>query len=209
MNFMGVTRTLLYVGLACGGPAAMFSSSIVTIVGVTATAAVLGEICSALPINGSIYVWASEAAGRKWGRLVGFVVGWWYVCGPAESRSHADAPRACTAWISFTAVNSQSPAIYLMSLMKVWDFEFDGGLTSESQHYRSVLFAVSLGCLWLAIALNYLPPRFFRWTFRLTIIFLYVDLLLVSVVPPGAADGQEYHLASHPGAPYVRLSFGS
>ena len=77
MNFIGVTRLLLFYGLDCGGPAAMFSSTLITVVGVAITAAVLAEICSALPLSGSIYVWASEAAGRRWGRLVGFVVGWW------------------------------------------------------------------------------------------------------------------------------------
>lgn len=41
------------------------------------TAAVLAEICSAIPLSGSIYIWASEAAGRKHGRLVGFIVSFW------------------------------------------------------------------------------------------------------------------------------------
>ncbi|WVQ84968.1 hypothetical protein IAT38_007132 [Cryptococcus sp. DSM 104549] len=162
MNFVGVTRMLLYIGLACGGPAAMFSSTVITVFGVTVTAAVLAEICSALPLSGSIYVWASEAAGKRWGRLAGFVVGWW----------------ACTAWVSFVASNSQGPAQYLLSLMKIFDYNFEGGLTTDNLHYRCVLFAVSLGCMWIALALNYLPPRFFKWTFRFTVGLLFLDLLL-------------------------------
>jgi translation initiation factor 5B len=77
MNFIGVTRMLLYIGLSTGGPAALFSSSVIVVFGVTATAAVLAEICSALPLSGSIYIWASEAAGKRWARLTGFVVAWW------------------------------------------------------------------------------------------------------------------------------------
>ena len=55
------------------------------------TAAVLAEICSALPLSGSIYVWAAESAGPKYGRFFGFLVAWW----------------ACTAWMTFTASNCQ------------------------------------------------------------------------------------------------------
>ncbi|GFZ45990.1 Thiamine transporter thi9 [Saitozyma sp. JCM 24511] len=162
MNFIGVTRMLLYIGLSTGGPAALFSSSVIVVFGVTATAAVLAEICSALPLSGSIYIWASEAAGKRWARLTGFVVAWW----------------ACTAWISFTASNSQGPAQYLLSLMVLFGSDIPGGLTPENPNYRYILFAVTLGCLWLALALNYLPPRYFSWTFRFTVGLLLVDLLL-------------------------------
>jgi len=55
------------------------------------TAAVLAEICSALPLSGSIYIWAAESAGPKYARFFGFIVAWW----------------ACTAWMTFTASNCQ------------------------------------------------------------------------------------------------------
>ena len=41
------------------------------------SAAVLAEICSALPLSGSIYIWASQAAGPKYARFIGFVVSFW------------------------------------------------------------------------------------------------------------------------------------
>lgn len=53
------------------------------------TAAVLAEICSALPLSGSIYIWAAESAGPKYARFFGFLVAWW----------------ACTAWMTFAAGN--------------------------------------------------------------------------------------------------------
>lgn len=55
------------------------------------TAAVLAEICSALPLSGSIYIWAAESAGPKYARFFGFLVAWW----------------SCTAWMTFTASNCQ------------------------------------------------------------------------------------------------------
>ncbi|KAJ7083476.1 amino acid/polyamine transporter I [Mycena epipterygia] len=168
MNFIGVTRTLLYIGLATGGPAAMWSSTLIHVVGSTITAAVLAEICSALPLSGSIYIWASEAAGATYGRLAGFIVAWW----------------ACTAWVSFVASNSQAPAGFLLSLMTIFDYEFPGGLDPTNTAYRGVLFAVSLGCMWIALALNYLPPKWFATTFRVTVVLLLLDLFLSLVWLP-------------------------
>ena len=43
------------------------------------------------PLSGSIYIWATEAAGPKYGRFVGTVVAWW----------------TCTAWMTFAASNCQ------------------------------------------------------------------------------------------------------
>ena len=65
------------------------SSYLITIVFMWITAAVLAEICSALPLSGSIYIWAAESAGPKYARFFGFVVAWW----------------SCTAWMTFAAGN--------------------------------------------------------------------------------------------------------
>ena len=67
------------------------SSFLITFVCMTITAFVLAEICSALPLSGSIYIWAAESAGPKYGRFFGFIVAWW----------------ACTAWMTFAAGNCQ------------------------------------------------------------------------------------------------------
>jgi Amino acid permease len=55
------------------------------------TAFVLAEICSALPLSGSIYIWAAESAGPKYARFFGFLVAWW----------------STTAWMTFSAGNCQ------------------------------------------------------------------------------------------------------
>jgi amino acid transporter len=67
------------------------SSYLITVVFMTVTAAVLAEICSALPVSGSIYIWAAQSAGPKYARFFGFIVAWW----------------SCTAWMTFTAGNCQ------------------------------------------------------------------------------------------------------
>lgn len=64
-------RVLLYLGLLAGGPLAMWTSFIINVVSVCITSAILSEICSALPISGSLYNWAAAAAGPKYGRFVG------------------------------------------------------------------------------------------------------------------------------------------
>lgn len=67
------------------------SSYLITLVFMWITAAILAEICSALPLSGSIYIWAAESAGPKYARFFGFVVAWW----------------SCTAWMTFAAGNCQ------------------------------------------------------------------------------------------------------
>lgn len=66
------------------------------------TAAVLAEICSALPVSGSIYIWAAESAGPKYARFFGFLVAWW----------------STTAWMTFTAGNCQVREIPRLALLK-------------------------------------------------------------------------------------------
>ncbi|KAH9217919.1 hypothetical protein DL95DRAFT_458807 [Leptodontidium sp. 2 PMI_412] len=51
------------------------------------TAAVIAETCSSLPSAASIYRWAAEAGGPKYGRLMGFIVATW----------------STTAWTTFCA----------------------------------------------------------------------------------------------------------
>lgn len=63
------------------------TSYLVTMVFTYITAAVIAEVCSASPSAGSIYLWAAEAGGPRFGRLFGFIVAWW----------------STTAWTTFCA----------------------------------------------------------------------------------------------------------
>jgi amino acid transporter len=40
----------------------MWTTFVVTIIFLSITAAILAEICSSIPLSGSIYIWAAEAA---------------------------------------------------------------------------------------------------------------------------------------------------
>lgn len=65
------------------------------------TAAVIAETCSSLPLAGSIYLWAAEAGGPRFGRLFGFVVAWW----------------STTAWTTFCA--SELPSTISLALLNI------------------------------------------------------------------------------------------
>ncbi|KAM0157711.1 hypothetical protein ACHAQE_005849 [Botrytis cinerea] len=87
LYFVGGVRVTFSTGIAAGGNLAYWTSFIVSCVFTFITAAVIAEICSSLPLAGSIYLWAAEAGGPRFGRLFGFVVAWW----------------STTAWTTFCA----------------------------------------------------------------------------------------------------------
>ncbi|KAG9085233.1 hypothetical protein FRC07_013428, partial [Ceratobasidium sp. 392] len=70
LNFIGGVRSFFFIGILAGGPLAIWTNYLITIVFMWLAAAVLAEICSALPLSGSIYIWAAEAAGPKHARFV-------------------------------------------------------------------------------------------------------------------------------------------
>ncbi|KAG8927179.1 hypothetical protein FRC01_007889 [Tulasnella sp. 417] len=126
------------------------------------TAAVLAEICSALPLSGSIYIWAAESAGPKYARFVGVVVAWW----------------TCTAWMTFSASNCQTAANYIVSLLAIFEVEFPGGLTMNNVKWRASIWGISEGLLILAVAMNYLPSRWYSRVFKTSLGLMMLDFLL-------------------------------
>ncbi|KAG5352000.1 hypothetical protein C0989_004247 [Termitomyces sp. Mn162] len=135
------------------------SSYVITIVFMTITAAVLAEICSALPLSGSIYIWAAESAGPKYARFFGFIVAWW----------------SCTAWMTFTAGNCQ---------LAVWEVDFPGGISNDNVKWRAFIWAVSEVILLVSVAINYLPPRFYSIVFKFSLALMMVDFFLCLIWLP-------------------------
>ncbi|KAI6168909.1 hypothetical protein EDD17DRAFT_1465364 [Pisolithus thermaeus] len=168
LNFIGGVRTALFLGLLAGGPAAVWSSYLVTMVFMFITAAVLAEICSALPLSGSIYIWAAESAGPKYARLVGFIVAWW----------------ACTAWMTFTASNCQATANFIVSQMAVWDVNFPGGVGNDNIQWRALIWGISELMLLLSVAMNYLPPRLYSFVFKFSVGLMMLDFFLCLIWLP-------------------------
>ncbi|KIK45281.1 hypothetical protein CY34DRAFT_78247 [Suillus luteus UH-Slu-Lm8-n1] len=132
------------------------------------TAAVLAEICSALPLSGSIYIWAAESAGPKHARFFGFLVAWW----------------ACTAWMTFTASNCQTTANYIVSQLAVWEVNFPGGVGNDNIQWRALIWAISEGMLLLSVAINYLPPKFYSGVFKFSIGLMMLDFFLCLIWLP-------------------------
>ncbi|KAF8803929.1 hypothetical protein BYT27DRAFT_7259912 [Phlegmacium glaucopus] len=168
LNFIGGVRSAIFLGLLAGGPAAIWSSYIATIIFMVITAAVLAEICSALPLSGSIYIWAAESAGPKYARFFGFIVAWW----------------SCTAWMTFTAGNSQTAANYIVSQLAVWEINFPGGVSNDNVKWRALIWAISEGLLIVAVAINYLPPRLYSAVFRFSIFLIMLDFFLCLIWLP-------------------------
>ncbi|KAJ8595056.1 hypothetical protein M405DRAFT_728704 [Rhizopogon salebrosus TDB-379] len=173
LNFIGGVRSFLFLGLLAGGPAAIWSSYVVTVVFMLITAAVLAEICSALPLSGSIYIWAAESAGPKYGRFFGFLVAWW----------------ACTAWMTFTASNCQTTANYIVSQLAVWEIDFPGGVGNGNIQWRALIWAISEGMLLLSVAINYLPPQWYSGVFKFSVGLMMLDFLLCLIwLPIGVSN---------------------
>ncbi|KAJ7150188.1 amino acid/polyamine transporter I [Mycena filopes] len=168
LNFIGGVRSGFFLGLFAGGPAALWSSYLITIVFMMITAAVLAEICSALPLSGSIYIWAAESAGPKNARFFGFIVAWW----------------SCTAWMTFAAGNCQTTANYIVSQLAVFEIDFPGGISNDNIKWRALIWAISEGVLVLSVALNYLPPRMYSAIFRFSVALMMLDFFLCAIWLP-------------------------
>ncbi|KAJ3827809.1 amino acid transporter [Lentinula raphanica] len=190
LNFIGGVRSAIFLGLLAGGPAAIWSSYIITVVFMMITAAVLAEICSALPLSGSIYIWAAESAGPKYARFFGFIVAWW----------------ACTAWMTFTASNCQATAYYIVSQLSVWEIDFPGGLDSSNIKWRALVWAISEVLLIISVMVNYLPPKLYSGVFRFSVALIMLDFFLCLIWLPigvsktyGFRDAHEVFTMSYNG----------
>lgn len=146
------------------------SSYIVTCFFVFITAAVLAEICSALPAAGSIYFWAAESGGRRYGRLFGFIVAWW----------------STTAWTTFVASNCQAAANFLLSELTVFNVPFTTDVNDI--RFRAVQWAVSEGILFLSIGMNYLNPKTYSTIFRVAVYIILLDFVLNMIWLPIAVS---------------------
>lgn len=143
------------------------------------TAAVLAEICSALPAAGSIYFWAAESGGRRFGRLFGFVVAWW----------------STTAWTTFIASDCQAAANFLLSEITVFgvDFPTDTG----NIKFRAVQWIVAEVILCIAIGMNYLDPKTYKTVFRIATFLIVLDFFLSKCGGPTASSAWCMHATPH------------
>ncbi|KAJ0331251.1 hypothetical protein COL5a_002788 [Colletotrichum fioriniae] len=178
LYFIGGVRVTFSTGIAAGGNLAYWTSFIVTCVFTFITAAVIAEICSSLPLAGSIYLWAAEAGGPRFGRFFGFIVAWW----------------STTAWTTFCASNTQAAVNYMLSEIVVFNLDFPSD--SSSVEFRAVQWITTEVMLALAAIWNLLPPRYFKWIFYLSTGFVLLDFVLNMVWLPVATSKSEYGFRS-------------
>ncbi|KAK0117353.1 hypothetical protein ONS96_013184 [Cadophora gregata f. sp. sojae] len=178
LYFVGGVRVTFSTGIAAGGNLAYWTSYVITCVFTFITAAVIAEICSSLPSAGSIYLWAAEAGGPKYGRLLGFIVAWW----------------STTAWTTFCASNTQAAVNYMLSEITVFKVNFPSDASSIK--FRAVQWICTEVMLALAVLVNFLPPRLFRFIFYLSGSFVVLDFILNLVwLPIGTANTYGFRTA--------------
>ncbi|KKK15794.1 amino acid permease, partial [Aspergillus ochraceoroseus] len=169
LYFIGGVRVTFSTGIAAGGNLAYWTSYLVTMVFTYITAAVIAEVCSASPSAGSIYLWAAEAGGPRFGRLLGFIVAWW----------------STTAWTTFCASNTQAAVNYMLSELTVFNVDFPQD--TYSVKFRAVQWICTEVLLALAALVNFLPPKLFRSIFYLSSMIVVLDFLLNIIwLPIGA-----------------------
>ncbi|CAK7267426.1 hypothetical protein SEPCBS119000_002540 [Sporothrix epigloea] len=168
LYFVGGVRVTFSTGIAAGGNLAYWTSFLVTMVFTFITAAVIAEICSSLPLSGSIYLWAAEAGGPRWGRLFGFVVAWW----------------STTAWTTFCASNTQGAVNYMLSETVVFGLDFPSD--PSDVRFRAVQWIATEVMLAAACVWCILPPRYFRWIFSVSTFFMLLDFVLNMIWLPVA-----------------------
>ena len=62
--------------------------------------------------------------------------------------------------------------------------DFPGGVGNDNIKWRALIWAVSEGILFLSIAINYLPPKWYSAVFRLSMVIYAVDFLLCVIWLP-------------------------
>ncbi|KAK7513803.1 amino acid/polyamine transporter I [Phyllosticta citriasiana] len=160
LYFVGGVRTTFSTGIAAGGNLAYWTSFIVSCVFSFITAAAIAEICSSLPLAGSIYLWAAEAGGPRFGRLFGFIVAWW----------------STTAWTTFCASNTQATVNYFLSEIVVFKLDFPSDTSSVK--FRAVQWICTEVMLAVAALANLMPPKYFRSIFWLSSLVVLLDFAL-------------------------------
>lgn len=116
------------------------------------TAASLAEICSSIPLSGSIYIWAAESGGKKYGRFFGFVVAFW----------------STTAWTSFVASTAQAATNFMLSEVIVFGTPYAETVQNGGIEFRAVVWIISELFLLIAVLSNFVA-RLFMLSFHLKV----------------------------------------
>lgn len=186
---LGGLRALFSIAMALGGPQAYWATYVISSVFVLITAAVLAEACSSLPAAGSLYYWAAESGGPRFGRLFGFVAAWY----------------STTAWVSYLASNSQAAANYLLSEIAVFGLDYSTDVTDIK--FRTVQWIVGEVFLAISVIVNYFPRHWYKYVFKGAVSLMLVDFVLNMVwLPIAVSKTYGFQTASWVFTKYENLS---
>ena len=83
----------------------------------------------------------------------------------------------------------QTAANYVVSQLAVWEINFPGGVSNDNIKWRALIWAISEGLLFVSVAINYLPPRFYSAVFRFSIFIIMLDFFLCLIwLPIGVSN---------------------
>jgi translation initiation factor 5B len=71
-----------------------------------------------------------------------------------------------------------------VSQLAVWEVNFPGGTGNDNIKWRAFVWAVSELMLVVSIAINYLPPNWYKGVFRFSIFILMLDFFLCLIWLP-------------------------
>ncbi|KAJ3710114.1 hypothetical protein C8R42DRAFT_648991 [Lentinula raphanica] len=144
------------------------SCNLVRFTSIIIASVILKEICSALSLSGSIYIWAAKRAGPKYARFFGFIVAWYGQKLSFELRVSIN-------------INTQPTAYYIVSQLTVWGIDFPGGLDSSNIKWRALVWAISEVLLVISVTINYLPPKLYSGVFRFSVALINDHARLLSM----------------------------
>jgi translation initiation factor 5B len=71
-----------------------------------------------------------------------------------------------------------------VSQLAVWGVDFPGGIGNDNVRWRTFVWGVSEMMLLISIAINYLPPKWYKGVFRFSVFILMLDFFLCLIWLP-------------------------
>jgi translation initiation factor 5B len=78
----------------------------------------------------------------------------------------------------------QTTANYIVSQLSIYAINFPGDLDNSNVKYRAVIWAISEALLFLSVAVNYLPPRWYSRVFKFSVGVIMLDFFLCVIWLP-------------------------
>jgi translation initiation factor 5B len=71
-----------------------------------------------------------------------------------------------------------------VSQLAVWEVDFPGGIGNDKIKWRAFVWGVSETMLFVSIAINYLPPKWYKGVFRFSLFIIMLDFFLCLIWLP-------------------------